>query len=297
MLNKMISAVVLNYNDYNTTMDFINRIKNYSILNHIIVVDNCSTDDSFNILRKLANNKIVVIKSNRNGGYGYGNNFGIEYIRKNFNSKYIMISNPDVEMDENIILKSIDFLKIKKDAAIVAPLMREADKKINYRCVWKLPHYKEYLFFSAPIMGRYKQGMYYEKDFFFPENKDFVKEVGCVAGSLLFVDAEAIYKCGMYDENIFLYCEETVLGLKMNKTGYKTYVMLNNSFLHKHSVSINKSITSKNKQNRLLWTSRLYVLYHYFELNLLQKLFCKVVSLIVLFETAILNFLSKYKGR
>ena len=39
-----IGMVILNYNDYETTFDMINQIKDYKILNHIIIVDNHSTD-------------------------------------------------------------------------------------------------------------------------------------------------------------------------------------------------------------------------------------------------------------
>ena len=36
--------VILNYNDYETTKEMINNIKNYKSLDHIIIVDNNSGD-------------------------------------------------------------------------------------------------------------------------------------------------------------------------------------------------------------------------------------------------------------
>ena len=39
-----IGMVILNYNDYETTFDMINQIKDYKVLDHIIIVDNHSTD-------------------------------------------------------------------------------------------------------------------------------------------------------------------------------------------------------------------------------------------------------------
>ena len=48
----MISIVIVNYNDWNTTVSFVKQIESYSILDHIIIVDNCSTDNSFVMLKK-----------------------------------------------------------------------------------------------------------------------------------------------------------------------------------------------------------------------------------------------------
>ena len=35
-----IGMVILNYNDYETTYDMIQQIKDYKILDHIVIVDN-----------------------------------------------------------------------------------------------------------------------------------------------------------------------------------------------------------------------------------------------------------------
>ena len=41
------SCVILNYNDADTTIDLVERIEGYDLLWQIIIVDNCSTDDSW----------------------------------------------------------------------------------------------------------------------------------------------------------------------------------------------------------------------------------------------------------
>ena len=38
--------IILNYNDSENTIQMLNQIKDYSCLSKIVVVDNCSTDDS-----------------------------------------------------------------------------------------------------------------------------------------------------------------------------------------------------------------------------------------------------------
>ena len=57
-----------------------------------------------------------------------------------------------------------------------------------------------------------------------------------VHGSMLMVDTAAFLECGGYDENIFLYQEEAVLGWKMRTGGYRTALLLTESYVHRHGV-------------------------------------------------------------
>ena len=52
------AIVVLNFNDVETTKTYIDKIGNYSILHRIIIVDNCSTDGSYETLKKYESEKI-----------------------------------------------------------------------------------------------------------------------------------------------------------------------------------------------------------------------------------------------
>lgn len=66
----MVGCVVLNFNDSKTTIELLNRMKNMKSIDVIVVVDNCSTDDSFSVLKQYTSKKIQVIQSEKNGGYG-----------------------------------------------------------------------------------------------------------------------------------------------------------------------------------------------------------------------------------
>ena len=51
--------VIVNYNDYKTTKRLIDNIKDYKVIDDIYVVDNHSSDDSYDKLKKL---KIANVK-------------------------------------------------------------------------------------------------------------------------------------------------------------------------------------------------------------------------------------------
>ena len=80
MMNEYKTAcVILNYNDASTTLDLLRKIQHYKVLNYIVIVDNCSTDDSIEKIQQYVSNNIYLLKSSSNGGYGAGNNIGIRY--------------------------------------------------------------------------------------------------------------------------------------------------------------------------------------------------------------------------
>ena len=65
------SCMILNYNDAKIVKKLVTEIENYPVFNHIVVVDNCSTDDSYADLQSLVSEKVTVIKTDKNGGYDF----------------------------------------------------------------------------------------------------------------------------------------------------------------------------------------------------------------------------------
>ena len=69
---------------------------------------------------------------------------------------------------------------------------------------------------------------------------------------MFMMNAKEMLKHGMYDENIFLYCEEISLAIKLKKAGKKTALLPRQYFIHNHSVSISKSYGTEIKRHILL---------------------------------------------
>lgn len=81
------------------------------------------------------------------------------------------------------------------------------------------------------------------------------------------IRADAMKAVKGYDENIFLYAEESTLGIKLKRKNIALHLLTQYTFTHYHSVSINKTIKSVQKQNKMIWKSRKYVLKQYFHFN------------------------------
>ena len=130
MKNDMISIVTTCHNleDYieNCLVSLINQ--SYKNL-EIIVVNDCSTDNSLNIIKQLADkdSRIKIINNDTNLGAGKSRKIGIESAQ----GDYIMLVDGDDWISENFI-KTLYNLAIEYDADIVSGAIDYLYKRKNY---------------------------------------------------------------------------------------------------------------------------------------------------------------------
>lgn len=288
----MTSLIVLNYNDYQTTGKFVMSVQNFKSIDKIIVVDNCSTDCSFEHLLLLQNKKTDVIQSDRNGGYAYGNNLGIKYAIKHYHSDLLFISNPDVLIDDTVLTELVSKAVSMPQCGQITCKM-ECTSGTKLPIAWKIPAYKDCIMENFIILKRllnYDNG--------YPDNyyNSEIVEAGVVPGSFFLIKRKAYEDIGGFDEGTFLYCEEIILAHQLKDKGYKNYILTNLSYIHKHSVSINKSIASSVQRLRVCFNSRQYYCKKYLCTGLLKNFILRLTFEIGLFDYKFVNFIIRKKG-
>lgn len=269
MMNEYkIACVILNYNDASTTLELLRKIQHYKILNYIVIVDNCSTDDSIEKIQQYVSNNVYLLKSPSNGGYGAGNNIGIRYAYNTLKSDYVLIANPDVSFEEDCVEKLINVFQENPKVAVAS-----AKQSNSPDCAWKNCNSMQYilatsLFFEVWLRIRCYSSKYFKEKSQVP--------VFAVPGSLLLVDATKMIQFGMYDEEFFLYYEEPVLAQKFANAGFETILRLDCSYIHNHHVSISKTYRRWSQQHKLLLKSVELFLRKYKKTNVLQMAFAKL---------------------
>lgn len=272
-----IDLIVLNYNDYKTTSKFLEIIKDYKTIDHIVVIDNNSSDDSYELLLKYKSDKIHVIKSEKNGGYSYGNNYGIKYAMKEFNTEYIIISNPDVFFEEKVVDDMKKMYDKEERVAIVAPTML-INGELKWTS-WKLPKFKDDLISLSDMLKRWLgDKTLYPKEHF---NGEY-SFVDVLPGSLFMIPANVMKKIGFFDEDVFLYCEEKMLSKRLLDRGYKNIILNNITYDHQHSVSIGKNINNSIKIYKLMADSTYIYNVKYNNIGFLKKAIYKALVNIML---------------
>ena len=274
--------IVLNYNDYETTASYLNEVGGFLSYNGIIVVDNASTDDSFQRLKEFENDRIIVVQATSNGGYAKGNNFGAKYAIEKFNPDVIFFSNPDVHYDENVIKTIMLDMENNSMAGVVAALTKTG------RSIWALPKFwgtmRQILLVAFNIHKRsYRRQI---------EKKNELTEVGVVEGSFFAVRRTAFEKVGGFDERTFLYLEENILSARMHKCNYIVMADPTVSYIHEHSKSIKKAYKNKVKAFKLFKPSFLAYL-DYVGMNPVKRTIFEIVFAIGYIERAIYSLVVK----
>lgn len=284
-----VACIILNYNDWELTKQLANNISNYESINEVIVVDNCSSDNSYNELCKIKSDKIIVIKSESNLGYGFGNNIGADFAIENYNSDYLLISNPDVIFTDDFVRKLLLVYEQDPNCAVVSGVQLDANGEYRWSA-WPISSKKEWLLRLIPyIEHNYVQSVheaYHQKK----NSGDLLWKVDCVSGALFMIDAKKFMKVGGYDPNIFLYLEENILGLKLKQAGYNSYIVLNCEYNHLVSYSIKKNADIYRQRSWLL-DSSLKMLKDYYHASknelLLYKTGFKVYTRLMLLKNKI----------
>ncbi|HIS90270.1 MAG TPA: glycosyltransferase, partial [Candidatus Faecisoma merdavium] len=150
-------CMILNYNDSETVIKLVNEIKNFLIFDKIIVVDNCSNDNSMKNLIKIKNPIIDIIQTDFNGGYGYGNNYGIKYIQKKYGDGYILISNPDVIFTEEMVENLLQEFYSDNNVAVSTAVQLDINRKRIKDIAWRVPNSFEYAILNSGKFSKYFQ--------------------------------------------------------------------------------------------------------------------------------------------
>ena len=101
----MLSIIIPVFNEKNTILKIIEKIENLKDIDkEIIIVEDCSTDGTKELLKNLPNKKYKIIFHERNLGKGAA----IRSAQKYINGKVVIIQDADLEYNPNDYKKLIE---------------------------------------------------------------------------------------------------------------------------------------------------------------------------------------------
>lgn len=277
--------VILNYNDSENTKLILEEIKDFKILDAIIVVDNNSTDNSVEVLKKFENKKIKIVEAKENKGYAAGNNVGIKYLIDHFSIDNIIISNPDIIVTEKEIEKLVKDLENKR-ISVIAPNVKEP---LGISRGWKLPTFLSELVSNIPFFRRFEFSLLsYPKE----EYKSTLTKVDVVKGCFFIIKKEVLEDIGLFDENTFLYYEEIIMAKKLQEKGYTTYVDNEVTVIHALSQCVDKNV-KRIEKFKILKQSQYYYEKYINEMDFFKLMLLRIFYYIYLLGLEIENFIRK----
>ena len=157
----------------------------------------------------------------------------------------------------DIIIQSENDIKdlfelVKGKNVIVGPTIIEGN---NLNRGWIVPKPMDDV--AMNILGLYKKyqkrHLMYQDSYY---NKD-ISKVGTVSGCFFAISSKHLEEMGYFDENVFLYYEENIIGVKTKDLGKNIIVANNIDVIHEHAVSIDKSL-KRIKKYDILKNSQYY---------------------------------------
>ncbi|MGE5797532.1 MAG: glycosyltransferase family 2 protein [Ignavibacteria bacterium] len=226
-----IGIVILNWNGLKDTIECIESLKKLAYPNvKIFVVDNKSLDDEAQKLATYYNGLIQVIPLIENIGFSGGNNAGIK-VSLEQKTDFILILNNDTVVEPDFLEPLIKKFEDDEKTGIAAP-------QINYYSepgrIWSDGGRIKKFFGSGYA---YSDKLENESD-----KKD--KSVTFVSGCCMLVKKEVFREIGLFDENFFLYVEDTDFCCRVLNAGYRIYVVPKSKIYHKVGASTKKDFSS-----------------------------------------------------
>jgi GT2 family glycosyltransferase len=231
---------------YKNTLDLQAFLSSFKISNSKIVVINSFYDEvSKNEFAKICKKYNTDFFSVPNKGYGFGNNYGCNYVLKTYQFRYLIISNADIiikqldismlkDMENCIIAPDIRTLKGKRQNPFLAYHNSIIDK-LKYHMFVKFK--KKYLILFA-IYSRSLRILYH----ILFALKMTSKIVYSAHGSFVIIDNIAIRKLfPLYNEQMFLFAEEEHLAMQARRNRIQIIYEPGIKILHKEDGSIDMS--------------------------------------------------------
>lgn len=215
-----LSVIIVSYNVRDFLKHCLLTVKKASenIDCEIFVVDNNSTDDSCTMTESEFP-EITLIKNQTNRGFSAANNQAI----KLSGGRFLLLLNPDTLIHPDTLHKCINFMDNHHDAGAIGVRMINGEGRF-------LPESKRAL--PSPLTAFYKS---FGFSWIFPRSPVFSRyylahidsfetaATEVISGAFMFIRREALEKCGLPDEDFFMYGEDIDLSYRLLQTGYKNY--------------------------------------------------------------------------
>ena len=234
-----ITFVIVTYKSEKVIYECINSLPKES--NKIVIENSKNIKLKEELENKYDNIEVII---NENIGMGASNNIGI----KRSKTKYAYIINPDVKFNNNTLENLFKATESISDFAIISPINSDS----NY------PNYKKS-----------------------NDNKTIdenIISVDYVDGFSMLINKEKIQEENFFDENFFLYLENTDLCLRVKKNDQNIYIIKNSIINHLGESSIVSKDLEYLRNWHWMWSKFYFNKKYYGHINALSKVMLNLLS-------------------
>ncbi|MEK7648536.1 MAG: glycosyltransferase family 2 protein [Patescibacteria group bacterium] len=240
--------VVPMYNGAQDVPDFCESLKQCTEQGSytLVGVDDCSPDNSADLLRTSCP-QAIVLRNAKNSGFAGACNTGMRYGIEH-GAQYVMLANQDLRFLPNWRDPLISLLDSDASLGAVQPkILMYPDTTLINSCGNELH-----------ILGfGYTRGYLKKNSEFFC---DGVRDVGYCSGAAVIYRIDVLRRIGLLDEKFFMYHEDSDICWRMQQAGYRTVVSPLSVVAHRYEFSRSIQKFYYIERNRLLMMLKNYQL-------------------------------------
>lgn len=274
----MISVIIVTYNSESFIKQCLDSVIFHTegLEYEIIVVDNKSQDRTASIVYHQYPH-VRLIRNTRNIGFAAANNKGIIRSR----GEYIYFLNPDSVLEHNAIGTLYDFLRNKPDAGAVGSRIEYFDGSLQLSCR-RFPNYINVFFGRRSIFRLLFPRNPLSRNYMM-EDIDYTVEqpVDWVMGASMMVKRDVLLDIGLFDEDYFLFVEDTDLCMRMYKKNMKTYYLPTAKVRHYHGGSVRKRFNLSQMNHNISmykYYKKYYIIHPLLQLCLYMAILLRLLS-------------------
>jgi len=235
-------AVIVNYKTLGMTLEALAAlVREIGAIpgSRAVVVDNDSADGSYEqILHAVESrgwsNLIEVVRSAKNGGFGYGCNVGIRRgLAAGEPADYIYLLNSDAFPDPGSVRVLVDFLDAHPAAGIAGSYIH-GPEGTPHETAFRFPSWQSELESTLGIGVVSRLLRKWVVALPIPRQ---VEQVDWLAGASMMIRRRVLDEIGLFDETFFLYFEEVDLCRRARLAGWPTFYLPASSVAHIGSAS------------------------------------------------------------
>lgn len=221
-----LSLIIVSYNTRDLLRACLQSLSSQQYHLQLIVVDNASQDESAGVVRSEFP-EVLLIANEQNRGFGAACNQGLQVSE----GRYALILNADIEALPGAIDTMIKFMDTHHEAAACGGKLLNPDGSLQPSCAGDLTLWAvfcEQTLLSKAFPRTRLFGGYWKTWWDFNQTV----EVEQIMGACLMLRRDASGGLIQFDEEYFLYCEDTDLCYRLRQAGGKLFYVHDALFRH-----------------------------------------------------------------
>src|SRR6185437_287516 len=231
-----VTVIIVNYRSAQLTIEGLASLQSEradaALCIRAIVVDNASGDAAA-LERAIAERGwggwVELLVAPRNGGFAYGNNRGIERAYARAAPDYFYLLNPDAQVRPGAIRTLVEFLNAHPAAGIAGGRFENADGS-DWPFAFRFPTLQSEFLQGLQLSVLYRLMRRWEV----PRQMEATREqpVDWVSGAAMLIRPAVLEAIGGFDEQYFLYFEETDFCRRARQAGFATWYVPASRVMH-----------------------------------------------------------------